>query len=177
MKEVSISIITATYNAEKYLPRLVESLEKQRDKNFEWVVADGASTDRTLEILENAKRSLKNVVVDSRPDFGIYDVLNRAIKISKGDYYLVVGADDILFPDAIENYRKAAKQSNADLITARIKIGNSIRGPKRPAWGWLYGQSAYVSGHVVGLLIRKDLHEKFGYYSRRFPIAAVNSLF
>ncbi len=42
MEDIKISVITATYNAQKYLPRLIESLENQTDKDFEWVVADGS---------------------------------------------------------------------------------------------------------------------------------------
>lgn len=39
-------------------------------------------------------------------------------------------------------------------------------------WAWLYGQGAYISGHAVGVAIKRDLHERFGFYSRMFPIAA-----
>ncbi|MEN9258541.1 MAG: glycosyltransferase [Gloeomargarita sp. SRBZ-1_bins_9] len=96
-----LSVVTATYNAAHDLPRLIASLAAQTDQDFEWVVADGVSTDGTLELLEQARQKLQRVVVDSRPDFGIYDALNRAVKLASGEYYLVVGADDMLFPEAI----------------------------------------------------------------------------
>lgn len=171
-KKPLISVITATYNAEKHLPRLIESLINQRNKNFEWIVSDGGSTDKTLKILQNAKRKLNHVVIDSKPDFGIYDALNRGIKLSNGDYYLVVGADDILYPNAIEDFLNAIKESNADFISAKVKVGKSIISSRYPAWEWLYGFSAYVGSHAVGLLIKKSLHQRFGYYSNRFPIVA-----
>jgi len=92
-----VSIITASYNAEKYIPRLVSSLLSQYNSNFEWVVVDGESTDKTLEILK--KVSGINLIVDSRPDSGVYDAFNRAVQIASGDYILFLGADDFLVCD------------------------------------------------------------------------------
>ena len=169
MVDYKISIITATYNAVEYLPRLVDSLRAQTDKNFEWIVADGNSTDGTKEILENITDL--NLIVDSAPDFGIYDALNRAISRSNNDYYLVLGADDILYPDAVSSFRKLIKSTNADMITARVCVDNIIQSTRR-AWPWLYGAFFYVSCHAVGTLINKHLHEQYGMYSAKFPIAA-----
>lgn len=163
-----ISIITATYNAEKYLPRLIESLRKQEDKNFEWVIADGASTDKTLELL-NAVDDL-NIKITSQEDFGIYDALNRGIKACHGEFYLVMGADDVLYPNGIKDY-KAAISDDVDAITAPVYMGNKLSLPKHKLL-FLYRQFYYVSAHAVGTVFRKSLHEKNGYYSRRFPIAA-----
>ena len=168
----TISVITATYNAAALLPRLIESLAAQTDQDFEWVVADGGSTDGTLEILENAKTQLKNVIIDSRPDFGIYDALNRAIKLSSGEYYVVMGADDEFFPNAITDYRKACLESKADFVTCRAKSGDQISKIRKPRWPQLFDQFAFVAGHAVVLMIKKKLHDEVGYYSRSYPIAA-----
>lgn len=169
----SISIVTATYNAAAVLPRLIESLLAQTDQDFEWVVADGGSTDGTLEILENAKLKLKNVVIDSRTDFGIYDALNRGVKLSTGEYYVVLGADDILFPEAVAQYFTVCSKTQADFVSACV-ISNDgqSRGARPRPWEWLYGPFAYVSGHAVSLAIRKSLHSRYGWYSRKLPIAA-----
>ena len=168
----SISIITATYNAAALLPRLIESLIAQTDQDFEWVVADGGSTDGTLEILEDAKGRLKNVVVDSRPDFGIYDALNRGLGMTTGAYYVVLGGDDTLESSAIANYKLAIVKSGADLVTARVESNGKIQGARHPGRAWLYGQFSYVSGHAVGLAVKRSLHDTMGLYSRHYPIAA-----
>ena len=165
------SIITATYNVENDLPCLVQSLHSQTDQNFQWVVADGGSTDETLKLVQVAAESL-NVKVDSRPDFGIYDALNRAVKMADGDYYIVIGADDELSPDAVERYKAACISANADFVTACVKVNGCICEVRKKRWEWLHGPFAYVSSHAVGLAIRRSLHERFGYYSRSFPIAA-----
>lgn len=169
----TLSILTATYNAENHLPHLIASLVTQTDPDFEWVVADGASTDRTLELISEARSQLKTVTVDSRPDFGIYDALNRAVKLASGDYYVVVGADDLLFPEAVANYKRACAETGADLITTHYYNGDQlVVGIRQPAWEWLRGMCAYVTGHAVGLAIRRDLHKEVGEYSRYFPLLA-----
>lgn len=164
-----ISIITATFNAGLTLPSLIESLRAQSDHNFEWILVDGTSTDETIEIIKGAGNLVSTWI--SEPDFGIYHALNKAIRLSTSEYYLVLGADDRLFPDAIAQYRRHATLSGADLVTASIlQDGRSSAGKLGKSW-W-NGMFAYVSGHSVGTLIRRSLHDRFGYYSRRFPVAA-----
>lgn len=165
----SIAIITATFNAAEALPGLIASLRMQTDSDFEWIVVDGASSDSTVDLLKDAYD-----IVDawmSEPDFGIYDALNKGIRMSASEYYLVLGADDRLFPDAIQQYRQHAALSQADIITAGIEMNGSVSFGKSGN-SWLHGMFAYVSGHSVGSLIRRALHERFGEYSRRFPVAA-----
>lgn len=165
---MTISIITTTYNSINNLPLLVESLRIQTDKDFEWIVADGNSNDGTLDYL-NSLTDIRPKIF-SQADFGIYDGLNRGINNSSSDYYIFVGADDILYFNAIENYQKSC-DGVADIITAAIEIEGAILRPKRK-WVWLYGQHAFVSGFAVGCAIRKNLHLKYGFFSKKFPIAA-----
>ena len=127
-----LSVITATYNVGKFLPRLIKSLQEQVDKDFEWIVSDGASSDKTLEILKNTGGI--NIKVISGEDFGIYDALNRGIKACNGEFYLVIGADDELYPNAIQDYKKAI-EGGADIITARIDTNNGKIEPNSgPKW-------------------------------------------
>ena len=168
-KPLKLSIITATWNAENFLPRAIKSLEKQTDKDFEWIISDGLSTDSTLEILKKVEGI--NIKIISQEDFGIYDALNRGIKNCNGEFYLVIGADDELYPNAVKDYKEAI-EDDVDIVTAWIDTANGIsKAEKTPIW--LYSIfSHYVTGHAVGSIYRTKLHEKLGYYSRKFPIAA-----
>jgi glycosyltransferase involved in cell wall biosynthesis len=168
-KKITISVVTATFNAATQLPKLVESLRAQTDKDFEWLVADGGSTDDTISLLNNITDL--NLVISSQPDFGIYDAINRAIGLAKGDYYVVIGADDFFFPNAIADFRRAAFHSDADIVAAGVLMQGHLLKIKEGKT-WLYGLHGLVSQHSVGTLIRKKLHEKFGPYSKKFPIAA-----
>jgi glycosyltransferase involved in cell wall biosynthesis len=176
-KKATISIITATYNAAAVLPRLIESLMAQTDQDFEWVVADGGSTDETLELLEKARLNLRNVVIDSRPDFGIYDAMNRAIGLASAEYYLVAGGDDYFNDSAVENYKDALLVSDANIVTAGIEVDGIVRGSRFPGWLWLYGPGAKLSSHSIGVAIKKSLHEKFGCYDLSYRIYSDSDFF
>jgi len=168
----SISVVTATFNAAALLPRLVASLQAQTDPDFEWVVCDGGSGDETLALLAQAQSSMAQVVVSSQADFGIYDALNRGVRMARGAYYIVLGADDTLEPTAIADYKQAIAASGADLVTARVESNGRIQSARRADRAWLYGQFAHISAHAVGLAIKRSLHDTVGLYSRKYPIAA-----
>jgi glycosyltransferase involved in cell wall biosynthesis len=165
----SISVITVTYNAAALLPVLIESLRKQIDTDFEWIVVDNASSDGTVQLLKESGDVVTKWV--SEPDFGIYDAMNKGIKLASGDYYLICGADDQLYPNAISDYRQAAVRTNGEIVSSVV---HTTEGMVRPIKGlsWLRGHSAYISHHSVGTLILRSLHNRFGFYSHRFPIAA-----
>jgi glycosyltransferase involved in cell wall biosynthesis len=169
VKTPTLSIITVTLNCEPLLPGLLESLLAQSDPDFEWIVVDGGSRDETLQIARRFP-SARATIVSGR-DFGIYDALNKGVAAAHGEYYLVVGADDRLYPDAIANYRKAAGETGMDIVAA---IVDSDKGPLRPMRGrrWLRGGNAYIASHAVGTLIRRELHSSCGYYSNRYVNAA-----
>jgi glycosyltransferase involved in cell wall biosynthesis len=164
-----ISIVTATRNAERELPGLIESLRQQTDRDFQWVVADGASTDGTLPLLQSIADL--DIVISSQPDFGIYDALNRAIRLSSGGHYIVAGADDVFEPDAIANFRKVIDDTGADIVAADVLYGRKRMTVKRGP-DWLFGQFSSIASHALATAFRKSLHERFGTYSNRFPIAA-----
>jgi len=169
MEDLTISIVTPAYNAGKQLPQLIESLRSQSDRDFEWVVADGGSQDETLDQLRAAGDI--RLTLSSQPDFGIYDAMNRGIRLASGRYYVVVGADDTLDPDAVANFKREIERSGADIVAAKARYRDRIMQVKKgPVW--LFGQFSLIAAHSLGTAIRKELHETYGYYSRHFPIAA-----
>jgi glycosyltransferase involved in cell wall biosynthesis len=168
-----ISIVTPTYNRANELPDLIASLCAQTDRDFEWVVADGGSSDNSIALLQSVKEF--HVVISSQSDFGIYDALNRAIRLASGDYYIVAGADDHFHEDAIANFRKAIEQHGSDVVVASAMYGRHCFRIKR-APSWLVGEKSFIAHHSISTAFRRDLHERFGFYSRKFPIAA-DSLF
>tara|TARA_R110001583_G_scaffold137669_1_gene289267 strand:+ start:2071 stop:2796 length:726 start_codon:yes stop_codon:yes gene_type:complete len=168
---MTISVITATFNASSTLPSLIESLRSQTDRDFEWVVVDGQSIDNTVTLVKNANDLCPLVV--SEVDFGIYDALNKGVRAATGDYYVVIGADDVFNSDAIENFKSSLSQTNPppDIVAASVLIGGKNVAP-RSGLGWLYGMMGIASCHSVGLLIKRSLHQDYGFYSNKFPILA-----
>lgn len=165
----TISVITATLNAGKFIGHLAADLQMQTDADFQWIIVDGGSTDDTLT---HFPETLKDrITIIQERDFGIYDALNKGLRRCQSEYYLVIGADDRLNPDAIASYRQIADASGADIVAASVKDDDTIARPGRGK-PWLRGHSAYLSHHSAGTLIRRSLHDQFGYYSHSLPIAA-----
>lgn len=107
-----ISIVTVTYNAEKLLPRTLESVFRQSYKSIEYVLVDGASTDGTLQIVETHRSRFAKVI--SEKDKGIYDAMNKGLRLATGDYVLFLNAGDELYDDqTLEKVFSSASDADA----------------------------------------------------------------
>ena len=101
-----ISIITITYNAEQFLERTIQSILAQTDQNFEYIIIDGKSKDDTLRIASTYKNRVNQLV--SEPDKGLYDAMNKGLKLAKGDFVWFMNAgDEINDNQAVEKIYKA----------------------------------------------------------------------
>lgn len=163
----TLSVIVVTLNEEKNIPGLFSNLRAQTDRRFDLIVIDGGSIDGTNALVTAAGDLVTYHV--SEPDFGFYDALNKAVRAVETEFYLVVGADDRLEPDAIANLRASA--TKADIVVAGIQVGKQVRRGYRPEKAWI-GPSRALTSHSVGTLIRTRLHERLGFYSFRYPILA-----
>lgn len=109
-ERVSITIITSTLNCREEFEKLAQSLRGQTLKKFQWIVADGGSTDGTLDAIQK----YQDVVTDwwSAPDKGIYDAWNKACRKIRGEWVLFLGAGDLPFePETLE--KSARRLANA----------------------------------------------------------------
>lgn len=91
------SIITVTYNAVKVLEDTIQSVVTQTYKNMEYIIVDGGSTDGTISIINKYKEHISRVV--SEPDKGLYDAMNKGIKLATGDYLCFLNAGDAFHED------------------------------------------------------------------------------
>ena len=90
-----ISIVTVTFNADQLLERTLKSVFDQTYKAIEYIVVDGASTDKTMEIVARHRSHFATVI--SEKDKGIYDAMNKGLRHATGDYVLFLNAGDELF--------------------------------------------------------------------------------
>ena len=97
------SIITVCYNSEKTIRRTIESVLNQTCQDYEYIIVDGKSTDKTLDIVkEYEARFADKLKYISEPDTGIYNAMNKGIALSDGSIIGIVNSDDWLQPDALE---------------------------------------------------------------------------
>ncbi len=89
------TIIIPTYNSENTLSNSIDSILKQTFTDFEILIMDGVSTDKTVEIAKSYNDS--RIIVHSEKDKGIYDAMNKGIQLAKGNWLIFLGSDDKLF--------------------------------------------------------------------------------
>ena len=108
---MKISIITVSYNSEKTIKDTLDSVLSQSYDNYEYLIIDGKSTDKTLKIVKDYEKKFKGKLkYISEKDKGLYDAMNKGIKMSTGDIVGIINSDDILahknvFKKVVENIK------------------------------------------------------------------------
>jgi glycosyltransferase involved in cell wall biosynthesis len=91
-KEFLLTIITVSYNSSKYLERCIKSVLSQSYSNVEYIIIDGGSSDKTVDLIKKYEDKISFWV--SEPDQGIYDAMNKGIKQAKGEIIHFLNSDD-----------------------------------------------------------------------------------
>ena len=106
--QIEVTVLMSVYNGEKFLTEAIQSILKQTYKNFEFLIINDGSTDKTLEILKSFKDN-RIIILNNESKIGLTASLNRGLKIAKGKYIARMDADDLSFPYRLEyqiNYLK-----------------------------------------------------------------------
>ena len=149
--EPKISIVTVSYNAEATIEETILSVLRQTYRRIEYVIVDGASTDHTMDIVKKYKNNIK---ILSEPDKGIYDAMNKAIRLVTGDFLLFLGADDVLASSyVIGDVCKQLKDQNIIYYgNVRIKKTGKIFNGKYNKYKWaiwnISHQSIFYPKHI-----------------------------
>lgn len=165
---MKISIITATYRSARTLVDTINSVRKQTWQETEHIIIDGGSTDGTMEIVA-ANAHLRKVV--SEPDHGIYDAMNKGIRLADGDVIGILNADDFYADDQVlEAVAACFEDPEVDAVygdlvyvhpedttkvVRRWKAGKYHPGNFR--WGWMPPHPTFF--------VRRRIYEQFGIFN------------
>jgi len=170
---IRISIVTITFNAQRTLQRTLDSVRCQTYPHIEHLIIDGASKDDTVRIAEQYKaKSPHEVIIQSEPDKGLYDAMNKGLQKATGDYVVFLNAGDSLYAaDTIEKVVSVSTQLPAvvygDTATTdsegRFLHLRRHRPPKTLTWrsfrqGMLVCHQAFYARLDVAKDIPYDLH-------------------
>lgn len=111
MKPPILSVITIVYNNEKHIERTLLSVIKQTYQPIEYIIIDGKSTDKTLEIIDKYADDISILI--SEKDKGIYDAMNKGLQLATGDYILFMNSGDEIYDN--ETVEKIFKHPAADI--------------------------------------------------------------
>jgi glycosyltransferase involved in cell wall biosynthesis len=174
---VFFSVVTICYNNMPSLTRVVDSVLAQSHRDFEYILVDGGSNDGSLEYLDSKSSELDYFI--SEPDEGIYDAINKGISFCKGDYIILIHADDILKADALYNAYKHLEIAKSDIL-----FGDSIYIDKlfpvafKP--GRHYGEETIlrgIAGPHEAAFVSSKTYDEIGGYDSTFDIAADHKFF
>lgn len=107
-----ISVVMSVYNGEKYLNEAVESILNQTYRDFEFIIVDDGSTDKSLEILTSFQQKDKRIKLISRENRGLVNSLNEAVKLAQGEYITRMDADDVSIIERLEKQLKYAEEND-----------------------------------------------------------------
>ena len=173
-----LSIITINWNNAAGLEKTMQSVASQTFKEFEYIVVDGASTDGSVEIIKKYKSQFAHLKWVSEPDKGIYNAMNKGIKMASGDYIQILNSADCLASDDVTERMLTALETERD---PSIFYGNMIKcypDGRRINDKCFAGQEITMLGMYSGTLnhdptyIRRDLFEKYGYYDENLKICS-----
>jgi glycosyltransferase len=173
---VKISIITATYNCEKTIEDAIKSVSEQDFPNIEHIIIDGASTDKTLEVIN--QNSDRISILISEPDKGIYDALNKGISKATGDYIGFLHADDIYnSKTVISEIVEILNKENSDSLYADLQYVSKNNTAKIIRY-WKSGifeinklKNGWMPPHPT-FFVKKEIYERFGFFDTNFKISA-----
>ena len=166
-----VSVITMTYNDCENLKKCVKQILAQDYEAMEYIIVDGGSTDKTMEVILETESILKDRMKwVSEPDRGLYDALNKGIQMATGD---VVGimCDEGASSTVVSQIAKTIADTGCDGVHGNINYVDGERIVRK----WRMGKGSIRTGWMPGhptLYLKKEVYEKYGLYKTDYKIAA-----
>lgn len=174
MNDLKISLITIVYNAETTISRCIESVISQNYKNVEYIIIDGGSADQTVSVIEKYQPYLTHYVAE--PDSGIYDAMNKGIRLATGQVVGMLNADDYFAENnVLSTIANMFGQTGVDAVYGDLdyidKRGGILRQWRSGEFNRRNFERGWMPPHPT-FYCKRLLFEKFGLYSLRYGTAA-----
>lgn len=178
MKGMKVSIITASYNSAATIKQTITSVLQQTYANIEYIIVDGGSTDNTLQIVKTMLPIFNGrLIYISEQDKGIYDAMNKGIRMATGDVVGILNSDDYFTAhDVIEkmvsNFTEDVAAVYGDIHFVReddtTNCARYYSGAFFKPWLVKFG---FIAPHP-SFYIRKSVYDKYGLYNIKYKISA-----
>lgn len=177
---MKLSLITVTYNSDKTLAYTIESVLSQSYSNVEYIIVDGASTDQTVDVIKKYEPRFNGTMKwVSEPDKGLYDAMNKGIRMATGDVVGILNSDDFFTTNDILQQVADAFEANKeiDAVYGDVHFVNPDNLEKCVRY---YSSKVFRRSLMkIGLMpahpsfyLKKERFEQFGYYKTDYKIAA-----
>ena len=173
---MKISLITVTYNSEKYLAKCIESVRSQDYAHIEYIIVDGASADNTLSLIRSSPDVVTKWITEA--DRGMYDAINKGLKLATGDVIGILNSDDMLASKSVISKIAACfKEQKTDSIFGDLLYVEAEETSKiHRFWkGMPYNRKSFNLGWMPAhptFYVRREIVEQLGGYETHYFSAA-----
>lgn len=170
-ENIKVSIITVCYNSEKTIQDTIDSIIAQTYKNIEYIIVDGKSNDKTMEIIKknekNIKKNVKELKIISEKDEGLWDAMDKGIKLSTGEIIGIINSDDWYEKETIEKVVTKYILEKYDMVYGNLRIINGKKSfIKKAKLKKLY--STRYWNHPT-TFIKREIYNEFKYNDKLCP--------
>ena len=162
-KNYLISIVTVVKNGEGTIEKCIKSILTQNYQNIEHIIIDGNSKDKTMEIIKKYKKN--NLLILSENDAGIWDAMNKGLKLAKGDIIGFLNCDDFYYENSLKIVNDYFNKYNIDFLFGTVKKYKLMYGFNPNIIKWSFG---FYTSHSVGFFIKTEKHRKVGPYNTKY---------
>ncbi|WP_438495335.1 glycosyltransferase family 2 protein [Paenibacillus sp. IHBB 3054] len=173
---MKVSLITVSYNSEKTIKDTISSVLFQSYKNIEYIIIDGNSKDGTVNIVKEYEPQFNGRLKwISETDKGLYDAMNKGIKLASGDIIGIINSDDMYTDEyVIEKVVKKMNIDNAEILYANLQFVDEYN-TEKIVRKWIPGYGSFNLGwnppHPT-TFVRKNIYEHIGLYKSEYKISS-----
>lgn len=171
MNSLLFSIIIPTYNSGKTLLACLESIFNQSFRNFEVIIVDGVSIDNTSFIVKTFKEINSSIHWVSEKDNGIYDAMNKGVKMAKGEWVYFLGSDDTLFD---KDVLLKIKNKISEHGKAHVLYGNVINKFHNNVFDGEYNMDKLLIQNICqqAIFIKRLIFAQIGFFNQKYKTCA-----
>lgn len=172
-----VSIIIPSYNSSGTIRHCLDSIAGQTFRDFEVIVADGKSSDDTVQVIQQyQQRNLFSIKLVSEKDEGIYDAVNKGIRMASGQWIYVLGTDDALYaPETLEKIAPVLKSAGEEIVYGNVKVIGDA--------GWAKDGTIHDGEFPLEKLVQRNIcqqsvfypaavFQKLGYFNHQYRVCA-----
>tara|TARA_Y100001958_G_C21241649_1_gene569567 strand:- start:3250 stop:4014 length:765 start_codon:yes stop_codon:yes gene_type:complete len=158
-----ISIVTVVKNNVNTIEKCIKSVLNQKYKNIEYIVIDSNSEDGTGDIINKFKDKISVTIREE--DAGIWDAMNKGVKLATGEIIGFLNADDFYYENALEIVQKYFSKEDIDFLFTSVEKYKLMHGfnPKKIKWSF-----GFYTSHSIGFYIKTDKHREVGDYNSKY---------
>jgi glycosyltransferase involved in cell wall biosynthesis len=171
-----ITIITPTYNSGDLIEKCINNVAGQSFKSIEHLIMDGASTDRTVEVLKKASEKHSHVSWISENDEGIYEAMNKGIRMAKGEWIFFLGCDDSFYDtDVLMQICKTIEHnSQAKFIYGSVYLSKPFKHSPDLVYDGEFDSNMLLYKNIChqSIFYHKSLFDQFGLFRTKYKLFA-----